>query len=195
MSQDLVKSMRERMEAVSAIVVDVADMRKAYEYAVDLCDKKDPYEALLPEDLPNKPEKTMVAPGLNTKEFNNLEKLCSGKKIELIKAGMRDRLAGVDLAFTVAEFGIAATGTCVIDSTSEELRLATMIAEKHIVVVKKSTIVKRARDIADTLTEWQKEKSRYVAFISGASRTADIERVLTIGVHGPLEFHLLILED
>jgi L-lactate dehydrogenase complex protein LldG len=40
-----------------------------------------------------------------------------------------------------------------------------------------------------------KNTHSYVAFISGASRTADIERVLTIGVHGPQELHILILND
>jgi L-lactate dehydrogenase complex protein LldG len=40
-----------------------------------------------------------------------------------------------------------------------------------------------------------KDGPAYVAFVTGASRTADIERVLAIGVHGPLEMHILLLED
>jgi L-lactate dehydrogenase complex protein LldG len=38
------------------------------------------------------------------------------------------------------------------------------------------------------------EPSAYLTFITGASRTADIERVLAIGVHGPQELHIIIMD-
>lgn len=102
---------------------------------------------------------------------------------------------GIDEAIVEADYGIAETGTVVLDSTDEKLRLATCLAEKLTVLVEASRIKEKLEDIVDFMEECSEKEHGYLAFISGASRTADIERVLTIGVHGPREMQVIIVED
>lgn len=102
---------------------------------------------------------------------------------------------GIDEAIVEADYGIAETGTVVIDSADEKLRLATCLAEKLTVLVEGSRIREKLEDVVDFLEECSEKEHGYLAFISGASRTADIERVLTIGVHGPREMQVIIVED
>ncbi|KAA0259533.1 hypothetical protein FHQ18_01255 [Deferribacter autotrophicus] len=101
---------------------------------------------------------------------------------------------GIAAAVIEADFGIAETGTAVIDSKNYNLRKATCLAEKLDIVIFKSKILKKLEDISTFLKEKTSEDS-YIAFITGASRTADIERVLTIGVHGPCETNIFIIND
>ena len=102
---------------------------------------------------------------------------------------------GIDEAIVAADYGIAETGTVVIDSEDEKLRLATCLAEKLTVLVAASRIKERMEDIVHFMEERSGKGNAYIAFITGASRTADIERVLTIGVHGPKEMQVIIVED
>ena len=108
---------------------------------------------------------------------------------------MRTYLSGIDIGFTVADLAIAETGTLVINCPGEELRLATMLSEYHVCVVHCSTIVEDAFAADQHMLKYFHKTPDYTAFITGASRTADIERVLALGVHGPLELHILLLED
>ncbi len=127
--------------------------------------------------------------------FRQLGKLCAEKGIVLLDGGLRHHLGGIDIGFAVADYGIAETGTLVFFSRSEDLRLATMISEIHVALMPKSRIRQSAFDIAPELTEQMRNAPDYTAFVTGASRTADIERVLTLGVHGPLELYILLWED
>ena len=113
----------------------------------------------------------------------------------MIERGLRDHLEGIDIGFTIADYGIAETGTLVLNSSSEEVRLATMISEIHVAVLAVSRIRETSYDLESELKRFMQSPADYTAFITGASRTADIERVLTLGVHGPLELHILLLED
>ena len=115
--------------------------------------------------------------------------------IEVINSGMRSCPGGIEAAFSRAFLGIAGTATLCLDLASEEIRLSTMLAETHFIAVSRENIVLSAEDASPALKERIKEPGSFTAFVSGPSRTADIERVLTIGAHGPLKVCALIMEE
>lgn len=102
---------------------------------------------------------------------------------------------GIGTAVVEADFGIMETGSVVVDSVDEKVRLATCLAEHLIVILKASCIVTKLEKISKYMYEKMSENAGYITFITGASRTADIERVLTIGVHGPVTMKIIIIED
>ena len=193
-------------EAVSAIVTRVASVPAALDYAVSLCEQKEACQLLVagceaPLSTPaetlcgTKQTKVIAAPGLPPDQLAALDALCAARGIQSTAEHLRDHLAGIDIGLTYADFGIAETGTLVIDSSSEETRLATMISEIHIAVLPLSRLRESSYAVEAELQGIMGQAPNYTAFITGASRTADIERVLALGVHGPLELHILILEE
>lgn len=196
----------EKAKLVSAVVTPVSSLEEALAHTVDLCEKKEACQILMAgceSDLSapagalcdTKPGKVLVAPALEPELFAKLKALCADKGMHCLSEGMRGHLGGVDIGFTIAQGGIAETGTLMLDSRGEELRLATMLCEVHVCVLRASTVVETSYDAEAQLRAWCQDGPAYVAFVTGASRTADIERVLAIGVHGPLELHILLLED
>lgn len=204
---EVLEKFRKKAEIVSAIVSEVDSMAQAIAYTVDLCAQKEACQLLMSgceESLSNTGQdlcqlktmgKIIAAPGLNDADMAELVKQAASREISVIKDGLRGHLAGIDIGFTVADYGIGETGTLVLNSASEELRLATMISEVHVAVLPKSRIRATGEDMYAELKSYMSQKPNYLAFVTGASRTADIERVLALGVHGPLELHILILED
>lgn len=196
----------QQAEAVSAVVQPVASIDQALAYLVTLCDEKEackiqvagcefPLSDKAGELCETKQRKIIAAPGLEPAIDAQLEQLCTENGFLYVNSGMRNHGAGVDIGFTIADIGIAETGTLVIDSSNEELRLATMLSEFHVCLLPASKIVADSYDAESFLVDHSKRKPNFTAFITGPSRTADIERVLALGVHGPLELHILLLED
>ena len=103
--------------------------------------------------------------------------------------------ADATLCISFAEAGIAATGSILVQLTDPAERAATALATKHAVFLRNSSIVPTLRDLSASLkAQLDGDGSTYFSITTGPSRTADIERVLTIGVHGPKELHILLLE-
>ena len=203
--QSVVARFIEQARASAAVVTEVADLETAISYTVDLCGSQAACrleaaggDTNLSRDADGfrEPEQTKIiaAPGLDPAAYKLLNKRCGAHGFICIDSGMRSPLSGVDIGFSYADIGIAETGTLVLNCPGEELRLATMICECHVCVLPKSKIVKDGFAAEEQLQRFMRKAPNYTAFITGPSRTADIERVLTIGVHGPLELHILMME-
>lgn len=98
-----------------------------------------------------------------------------------------------DVGITTAQAAIADTGTLVLDSARERHRLASLVPPVHIAIVNASSIFQTLAE-ALAFIHQNGDISPAVTFITGPSRTADIELTLAIGVHGPQELYVIVNE-
>lgn len=111
---------------------------------------------------------------------------------DFIQNASKEELFGCDIGITSAQFGIAETGTLVIESDKELNRLTSLVPPIHICVLETSKI---RHNLGEILAELEKDLSKSITFITGQSRTSDIELTLALGVHGPGELIVILIED
>jgi len=101
------------------------------------------------------------------------------------------------IGVTEAAFTIAETGTLVEVSTNDAIRLVSSLPRTHVGIVRASTLVPSLREAAPLMRPYFEDNDGGVvlSFISGPSRTGDIELKLTLGVHGPEVAHAILIED
>jgi hypothetical protein len=111
--------------------------------------------------------------------------------------GSASQVADAELGVSVGRLAVAETGSVLLGSNDPQARLVGMLAKTHVVVVTARTLVASLDDAAQTirvLAAPGPDQLRYLGFVTGPSRTADIERVLTIGVQGPRALHVVLIE-
>lgn len=127
---------------------------------------------------------------------HKLAPLLTEKNVNVFDGDFREAGQIVGGGITFSNFAMADSGTIALESTDEDVRLATTLAEKHFIFVDPTTILEDNLAAVAPMTEMHKgNEGRFIAYITGPSRTADIERVLTIGCHGPRELHIILLND
>ncbi|MDD6181871.1 MAG: lactate utilization protein [Desulfovibrionaceae bacterium] len=205
---EVLENFKAKAGLCGATVVEAASLSEVAQYVVDVCANKTPCEILAdepgvavgpekgPNGMPTRAQRIIAAPCVDEKVFAELKKLAEEKGFACLDGGLRKHLSGIDVGLSFAKCGVAASGTCLVAGTDEDARLAGMISEINVVVLNKSAIYPDLPSVCGILRDLQKDgQISYNTFISGPSRTADIERVPAVGVHGPLELHIILLED
>ncbi|MEW5900208.1 MAG: LUD domain-containing protein [Acidobacteriota bacterium] len=119
--------------------------------------------------------------------------------VRLAREEMRRHFMAADIGISGANFAIAESGTLVIVSNEGNVRLTTTLPPVHIALVTAEKFVETLEDAAAllkalTVSASGKKLTSYVSFITGPSSTTDIEKEQVVGVHGPRELHIIILD-
>jgi L-lactate dehydrogenase complex protein LldG len=141
-------------------------------------------------------------------QFNSLVRKQGWKKIycqdenlvktidDQISEYLTNDLAGCDISVTGCEALVARTGSLVISPVASSGRTASVYAPIHICIAYTRQLV---YDVKDAL---QLIKNKYgdnlpslISFATGPSRTADIEKTLVVGVHGPKEVYCFLIDE
>ena len=110
----------------------------------------------------------------------------------VLKNASKGELFDCDVGVTTAQWAMAETGTLVLESGRERSRLTSLLPPVHICVLDAKNIRGTMGQILQII---QNDLSRTVTFVTGPSRTSDIELTLAIGVHGPRELYVIVISD
>ena len=177
----MMQLLKEKAEAVQTIFRELPGLEDALRYAVEVTRQQQ--------------GRTIAAPGLAPGIEQHFAALCREQGLTLLTTDLRSHAGQIHTGFTLADWAIAETATVVLNSSLEDVRIATTLSETHVAVVPRSRVRTQAAELTSELRAAFDTPPGYLAFISGASRTADIERVLTIGVHGPGKLYIVVLDD
>jgi L-lactate dehydrogenase complex protein LldG len=105
------------------------------------------------------------------------------------------KLADSDVSITGCEILVARTGSMVLSSGNESGRTTSVYAPVHVCMAYMDQLVYDIKDAIALLKKKYKDKlPSFVSFATGPSRTADIEKTLVVGVHGPKEVYCFLIE-
>jgi L-lactate dehydrogenase complex protein LldG len=105
-------------------------------------------------------------------------------------------LAHCDVSITGCETLVARTGTIVLSAAQDSGRTVSVYAPIHICIAYTNQMVYDLKDALQGIKEKYGEKlPSLISFATGPSRTADIEKTLVVGVHGPKEVYLFLVES
>ncbi|MGB5919143.1 LutC/YkgG family protein [Arcobacter sp.] len=122
--------------------------------------------------------------------YSNVE-FCSLSNFDANAQDDAHNLKDIDLAIVKGNFAVAENGAVWLKDENNRHRSLYFIAQNIIIVVNKNDIV---NNMHEAYTKIEFENSGYGVFVSGPSKTADIEQSLVIGAHGPKSGYIIFVE-
>ncbi|HEY2818337.1 MAG TPA: LUD domain-containing protein [Casimicrobiaceae bacterium] len=139
-------------------------------------------------DTPSTADGERLRSGVCWPEFANLDWSGAGLSIEARPTVGFDRLA-----ITGCFCAIAETGTILITSSAATPTASALLPDTHIAIVQAGRIVSGMEEAFAMVRGELGAMPRALNFISGPSRTGDIEQTIVLGAHGPFRVHLLVV--
>ena len=116
--------------------------------------------------------------------------------VDLAERHVREDLAQCDVSITGCEYLVARTGSIVLSAAQESGRSTSVYAPIHICIAWSHQLVPDIKDALQGMRDQYGEKlPSQIIFATGPSRKADIEKNLVVGVHGPKEVYLFLIES
>jgi L-lactate dehydrogenase complex protein LldG len=130
-----------------------------------------------------------------------VEKACEAGETAVLKppydsAGLPDSIEACGLGVSFAAFAVADAGAMVELTTDDAIRLVSTLPRTHVGFVPAAEVRASLEEAAGPIRDFYNAHPEDAAatFISGPSRTGDIEMRLTLGVHGPEASHVVVVD-
>jgi L-lactate dehydrogenase complex protein LldG len=112
-----------------------------------------------------------------------------------ISGETKEELGAIDLGITSCDYLIARTGSIVLTTETGAGRILSVLPPTHLVIARRQQFVSDVSDAVELLKKrYQNHWPSMMTFITGPSRTADIEKILVLGAHGPKSLSVLLLD-
>jgi L-lactate dehydrogenase complex protein LldG len=203
----LIAQVQQELHAAGGMVAHVHSAPEAVAYITRLAQQKDAHlvvrwqsellEALEVDAALHQQGSTVhttaIPPGTRTGEATSTAAMSTQRQ------ELRALLARADLGLSGVDYVIAETGTLVLMARAGQMRGVSLLPPVHVAVARTSQVIATLADYLLLVQAAGADPQQYltscVSFVTGPSRTGDIELKLTVGVHGPGELHLVILDD
>jgi L-lactate dehydrogenase complex protein LldG len=203
----LIAQVQQELDAVGGVVAHVHSAPEAVAYITRLAQQKDAHlvvrwqsdllEALEVDAALHQQgitvQTTALPPGAVAGNSTSTAALTTRRQ------ELRTLLARADLGLSGVDYVIAETGTLVLMARAGQMRGVSLLPPVHIAVARTSQVIATLADYLLLAQAAGADPQEYltscVSFVTGPSRTGDIELKLTVGVHGPGELHLVLLDE